>query len=171
MKTIQFIVGLTCLWAVTSHAQAPVHTSSDPSNNISAGNEYFDASVSGIGEYMERLQSNDAATYKKLLPKYESLKDQRMWAFVAGGGGFAAGFSATYFSVDRSVSSTGPLFMAAVVGFVAGGSLYWLLSPGRSDYMKFINDHNRMNPKNPLKFQLGFNFDLKAPGLSLVSVF
>jgi len=162
---------LVAVFSVVSTAgyTNPIHIPMAPGgvtapNNIRAGSQYFDASVSGIGEYMEALRADNKKLYVDLLPSYDSLQRKQTISRITTWG--MAGVGATLFfgsisflqttnegSDYKSVNNTA-LMLGMGIG-VGSFLSYWLLSPGRKDIMKFVNEHNRYSPQAPLDFRLG----------------
>ena len=160
----------------------PPHTVTVPSS-VSIRGQYFDATVGGLRGYLETIRLNDPELYARLAPRLSKLESRRATAVAVLVAGVGVGlFSTVYaFAGTKSCSSPSlndPSFSAdmdawgrcnsdnmqtmatftaiglgaALVGLVASA----VISPGRSDVLEIVNEHNRLS-REPLRWQLGYD--------------
>jgi hypothetical protein len=123
--------------------------------SIRVGDQYFDLGVGGIEDYMDSIKGSDPKAYQAMLPELERLQSKstvRLWTTV---GVIAVGAGLTAIGATSSPTNFG-LLVGGLAAVTAGMFVPYILGPGRSDYMDFVNKHNRARPSNPLKIQLGF---------------
>jgi hypothetical protein len=143
--------------------------------HLRAGNQQFDASVSGLRAYVDATKKTDPKLYAGLEPDVERLEARRNGAMVALAAGAAAGAAAAIgafaWQTDCSPDTTTAAFSAcshqntehlAVLGVLgvaalaAGGITAAAMMPKRSDIMDVVNKHNRLSPQ-PMQLELGYD--------------
>jgi len=140
---------------------------------------YFDATLPGLHAYLVELEKADPKTAAGLRPLWVDLRDRDERAVSAAAvQGFAGGFlfvgsfsflrprvsdeNGTHYEMSAPAAIVGVAFM--VTAFI----VYDWLSPGRTDLLSFINEHNRLAPQAPLRYQLDPTVaPLHESGLSL----
>ena len=137
----------------------PAHMMAQPQtpSNMRVGNQYYDASLDGISDYMEHLSKADPKNHASLKPELEKIRSKRTTAWIVTGslaavalGGYVG---AATFSYDSNITSLYVGMGASVAALVS----WWIFSPSRDDIMGFVNKHNQVRPSNPIHFQLGFS--------------
>jgi hypothetical protein len=151
-------------------------------NSLAVSGQYYDASVSGVRSLVESYRYEDPALYRKLDEKAGELEAMRTRSWVIGLGSVAVGAGAiiTGFALYKPPPPDPPQMYAPdgtplpsaptpkadvtpiLVGTLVGVPLilfsYFIGSafgPGRTDYMDFVNYHNKVNPEHPLTWQVG----------------
>ena len=134
---------------------------------------YYKYSVKGLREYMEEIKDGQPEVYNKLNLNLGRLEARQTTATVLLAGGVVVFLGSTImFLVDKKIiylehewgepteekEYKDYWLIIAGVGLVLGlsGSLF---KPSDNDLRKFINEHNKLNPKHPIKIQLGYNPD------------
>ncbi len=142
-----------------------------PPNSMVLASQYFDASVGGVRDLVATYRDENPDLYNQLLPKVEDLEAMKTRAWVVGlstavGVGLLVGGLALY---KPPPAGTTPDFTPIWVG-VAGVPLilcsYFIGSafgPSRDDYLGFVNFHNRLNPGNPIRWQVGMAPSQQGP--------
>ena len=138
-------------------------------SQIKVGNQIFDATAGGFDDYYETLVTDDPKLAKQLRPDFHSLIVKRNWGYVALGTGLVAGltlmigsysFLATKTTID-GLTTTRLNLPAAGAGAALvclGWAAYAFISPGRTDFLKVINKHNKLNLKTPMELNLGLDW-------------
>lgn len=162
---------------VTQNYNPIIHTPILPANNIQAGDQLYDGSISGLRsfideEYKESTTANNQQIYQKLNSELESLENLNKWSWVSLIAGIGAGTALVAIGSskdcyegrdllageDPNCVNTKNIYLYSGLGLVASGTLlFYILKPSRSDMLNFINKHNKLNKNKPLKWQLGFN--------------
>lgn len=159
------------------------YAQTEPPSHFKVHDQYFDATVGGLRDYLESIRSSEPALYDRLDPKVSELESRQATgiAALAIGAGVGA-VSILYAFVGRkdcampSISDpnfdsksnawsqcnddnahTTITFISVGLGATLVGAIGWLiLSPGRSDFLEFVNEHNRLSPE-PLHWELGYD--------------
>jgi hypothetical protein len=121
-----------------------------------AGDQYFDASVSGIRDYLDSIRESDPEVFAAMKPKADSLALKRNFSWVFYGLSVAAIGVDAYLLLDRKVNFDSATPWVLLGSAVALGAVANFLQPDRSDYMSFVNAHNRQNPKTRLQLHVGW---------------
>jgi hypothetical protein len=156
MKTLSnilsFFVFLTSSLQAAGPMIAPMQASIP--ERIQAGNQYYDMSVSGLGAYMEELKVKDPKSHQALTNELEDLKSRRTRATWIPIGVGAVGVLLTVVGGSSSPSSI-PVLVGGSILITASLLLPYLLSNDRTNFMDFVNKHNRLRPQNPVQIQFG----------------
>jgi hypothetical protein len=153
-----------------------------PPNHLAIGDQYYDASVEGLRNYVESIRIAHPELYVQLDPNVSELELRRNAAIgVLVTGIVAGGVSIVYAFVGRDTCNEpqvgDPAFSEKVrkwgdcneanmdrsatftllgMGSIAAGMIgAFIVAPGRSDLMQVINEHNRLSPE-PMRWQVGF---------------
>ena len=121
-----------------------------------AGDQYFDASVSGIRDYLDAIRDSDPEVFAAMKPKADSLALKRNFSWAFYGLSLAVIGVDAYLLLDRKVSFESATPWVLLGSAVALGAVANFLLPDRSDYMSFVNAHNRQNPKTRLQLHIGW---------------
>lgn len=129
-----------------------------PPSHISVGSQHYDGSISGMRSYLNSIQSSEPDVYRALDPKLQSLESNHTIGslLLYGGttiGGLIAIVPLLAHKPGDELSLT-PLYVGLGVMLVSGTAGI-IIRPGRSDFLQFINDHNRINPSSPMELRLG----------------
>lgn len=152
-------------------------------NHLVAGNQIFEANLTGLRAYLESIKGTDPRLYAQLAPDVERLESKRTAARTALVAGVVAGLAAGIYGFAgrpdcQEPSINDPDFaaksdawgacnehnikMMATFGFIgvgaiaAGAVAAWALAPSRSDLLDVINENNRQS-REPLRLQLGYD--------------
>lgn len=147
----------------TQTAPPPTHVTVVLPSSLSIGGQYYDASVSGVENFMFALHSEDPAAWAQLQPEMERLRERRNWAIGTAIAGNAAGLGllvGSFFTGSESMVShlREPNWAMMGIGFgvsAASTLVAQILWPRRADMMDFVNKHNRLRPASPMQLQLG----------------
>lgn len=142
--------------------------------NVQVGNQYYDASFSGLRRYLDKVvQKDNKAMYDHLDTSLKQLETNSKWAKLAwvagiGGGLILSGigmsdqnqcdkdFPDTSSSQWRNCYHSFDSWVFGGLGLALGGLVFGLyIHPDREDFLNFINKHNELNKETPIKFQLG----------------
>lgn len=151
--------------------------------HLQAGNQRFDASVTGFQAYLESIRASDPGLYGHLAPDAARLEAREDRAKVVLAGGIAVGLASVIYGVASrnncaQPSITDPNFAAdsqawgacnqgnvdrmATFGFlgvgamIAGGLVGYASWPTHQELMDLVNKNNRLS-KQPLQWQLGYD--------------
>jgi pterin-4a-carbinolamine dehydratase len=143
-------------------------------SHFKVGNHHYDFNVSGLREYVDSLKKKEPKLFARMDKKLSELETARNTGLVIIAGGAIGGGVLMTIGVLKSVDSsrssaqsTGtadtsihPTFFIGAI-LLAASPLGILAMPSRSDYLRFINEHNDMDPPSPITLQFGF---APAPG-------
>jgi hypothetical protein len=151
--------------------------------HLQAGNQRFDASVSGLRAYLESIHSSDPAVYRKLAPDMARLEAREDTAEAVLVGGIVVGLASAVYGVaardtcaqpsvtdpnfgadsqawgacnQRNVSRMATFGALGVGTAIVGGVVAYLTFPRRQDLMDLVNKNNRLS-KEPLQWQVGYD--------------
>lgn len=145
-----------------------------PPSHVAVGTQYYDADLGGFREYLESIRDQDPSVYSQLDPDLSSLETQATAGKIVGWGSLAAGAGLMLFALHQgskcdeqypgvgddwlSCQKDARNFIYAGVGVGLAGALvgFMVLPPGRSDFLSFVNRHNRVNPGSPMRLNLGY---------------
>lgn len=149
--------GVVAFLSVEASAIAPAPPAMMPSapaaaSNFQQGNQYYDGSVSGLSDYMVDLKGQDSRVHAELAADLESIQSKRMWSYIAPAVLAIGGIG---LEIAGAGNGSIPAMATGSLMLLASVPAYWLLAPGRSDYLNFINKHNRLRPGSPLKLNMG----------------
>jgi hypothetical protein len=137
----------------------PAHMLAAPGitpSNIVSGNQYYDAGITGLSDYMGDLKNKNSKVHAELESDLASLRSQRLWSYLVPAALTVGGIGLVFAGASSGSPST-PLMAISALALVAAVPAYWILAPGRSDILKFINKHNQLLPSSPLKLNIGLN--------------
>ncbi len=123
---------------------------------IIAGDQYYDASVSGLRDYLDSIRESDPEIFAAMTPKANTLALRRNFSWVCYGLSLAALGVDVYLLLDRQVAFDSATPWVLLGSSIALGAAANLLQPDRSDFMSFVNAHNRQNPKTRLQLHVGW---------------
>ncbi len=152
-------------------------------SHLYIGNQYFDASVSGMRQYLDGLKPTNPDLYAGLDPdlrRLEARHDAAVTVMTVGAIASVLSFvlafatrndcqapsvndpnfaakSDAWGACNSDNLTTMAIFGVAGVGaLAAGGAAAYATMPSRSDLLAFVNKHNRLNAQ-PLQLQIGYN--------------
>jgi hypothetical protein len=144
-------------------------------HSFTASGQYYDASLSGVRSFVETYRTIDPQLYAQLDAKASDLEAMRTRGWIVGlttagiGAAMVVGGFLLYKPPAYGSAQT-PDFTPLLVGGCIGLPLlvfsYYIgnaFAPGRTDFMDFVNYHNRLNPDHPLTWQLGWNPAARGP--------
>jgi hypothetical protein len=144
-------------------------------HSFTASGQYYDASLSGVRSFVETYRATDPQLYAQLDAKAADLEAMRTRGWIVGlttagiGLGMVVGGFLLYKPTPAGSGQT-PDFTPILIGGCVGVPLvlfsYYIgnaFAPGRTDFMDFVNYHNRLNPDHPLTWQLGWNPAARGP--------
>ena len=141
-----------------------------PPNQLAVDNQYFDMSANGLEEFMETLQLENPTAHRALSPSFNKIQKasstSKIISYGLGGGGTVV-MLVGLTQLESSDPSTATLSMVGMTVSLVGILVGAAIAPGRKDFMKFVNHHNRVRPETPLRIQLGFLRGTDAPGAML----
>lgn len=160
-------------------APPPMMPPAGPSQTLSADNQYYEYSVSGIKKYLDSIEQSDPSLYAAVKPKYEDIKFKRDLSLGLSIGAAVVGAGLVYGSMtflarktESDIKSINiPLFTGGIYTMMAAPFFYYIFSPSQNDYLDFINSNNRANPSRPLKLSFDVNPAASQYGLSLTQRF
>lgn len=119
--------------------------------SLELGGQYYDATVGGLRDYLDTLETKNHRLYTALDPELSSLESQQTTGLVLIIGGLVGGAAASVVGVTSDPISM-PLILTGlgVVGVVP--LIGWIVMPGRDDVMDFVNLHNR-HSSTPLTWE------------------
>lgn len=161
----------------TSHAthQVPAH--------LEVGNQVFDGSLSGFRTYLDTTRATNPQLFSQLDPQVRKLESQAAAARGVAVAGMVVGLVSGVYAVAGQKTCNEPqltdphfaadsqawgacnsdngshiaTFMLLGIGSFALGWIGWYaLSPGRSDVLNLVNEHNRISHE-PIRLQLGYD--------------
>jgi hypothetical protein len=144
-------------------------------HSFTVSGQYYDASLSGVREFVDTYRTTDPQLYAQLDAKASDLEAMRTRGWIVGVTAAAVGVATLVggfmlYKPPPAGSTQTPDFTPLYVGAGVGIPLilfsYWIgnaFAPGRTDYMDFVNYHNRLNPNRPLTWQLGWNPAARGP--------
>ncbi len=144
-------------------------------HSFTVSGQYYDASLSGVREFVETYRTTDPQLYAQLDAKAADLEAMRTRGWIVGlttaavGIGTLVGGIALYKPPAPGSTQTPdftPVLVAGCVGVPLILLSYYIgnaFAPGRTDFMDFVNYHNRLNPTHPLSWQLGWNPTARGP--------
>jgi hypothetical protein len=168
MKTMVVSVVIVSFALTSAESRADVlPVGVPPPNSLSVGGQYYDASVSGVRQFVENFKDSDPDVYAKLSARADRLEAMKTRGWIVGittavvGIGFVVGGFALYKPnvPPGQTPNTTPILVGAVVGMpliIASSFVGRACAPSRSDYMDFVNYNNKINPSSPLRWQLGW---------------
>jgi hypothetical protein len=151
--------------------------------HLQAGNQRFDASVTGFQAYLESIKSSDPGLYGQLAPDAARLESRENKAKAILAGGIVVGLASVIYGVAGAdncaePSVTDPNFAAdsaawgacnqgnvekmATFGFlgvgamIVGGLFAYASWPTHQELTDLVNKNNRLS-KQPLQWQLGYD--------------
>ena len=137
--------------------------------NFSVGSQYYDLNVQGLRKYVDNNNVHELQPTLKKLESQQMVADVTKWSMVGTGALLAVGsfsfLQLDYKNVDgekEKIWNSTAFIGGALIGF--GG--FWVakwIEPGRDDYLDFINKHNSIPNREPLKLNLGWNFGTSQP--------
>ena len=163
---------------------------------FSAGNQYYDAGISGFRDYLETIRASDPALYASLDDELDGIETDRtlahvfLWGVGLGGGltllaltfllhddcGYDLDYDASereerQWHACRDAAGVQDIaLLGASIGVFAGGLITGLvLLPGRPSFLRMVNEHNRRKPSAPLR--LGLSATTHHASASLVLSF
>lgn len=170
--------------AAPGTARARYVQTSPPPTHLTVGNQIFDGNIAGLRAYLDTTQATDPQLFAQLSPELERLETRLTTAKVVFGAGAIVGLGAIVYSFAARNNCTGPdvtdpdfsagvrrfaacnednfqtSLTAGMIGFgalVAGGVGWLAIAPGRSDIMSFMNRHNGLGGREPIRFNLGYD--------------
>lgn len=135
-------------------------------SHFKVGNKLYEGSLGGLRDYVDSLKRKDINLYSSLDSRLSELESKRNLGIgvIAAGGlvGLGIAFIPLLGSTSSDKPGETPSLTPLLVGLtVSTGStlIGFALLPGRSDILKFVNEHNERNESSPIEYHLGF-----APG-------
>jgi hypothetical protein len=152
--------------------------------HLTVGDNVFEGNFAGLRAYLDMTKITDPALFAQLSPELERLESRVAMGYGIFAVGATVGLAATVYAfVGRTdcptAQLTDPNFSAAVdrsfacheqnmrmtltasligLGAVAAGAVGGLaIAPGRSEMMSFVNRHNGLGGREPIRFQLGYD--------------
>jgi len=151
--------------------------------HLEVGDQVFNGSVSGFRRFLDSKRATDPQLFAQMDPHVKSLESQAAVGRQVAIAGMVLGTaSLAYAAFGQKTCSepqlTDPNFNAkmeawgnctsdnintlAIFSFLGlgvmslGGLTGWALSPGRSDLLNLVNEHNRIS-QEPMRLQLGYD--------------
>jgi len=151
--------------------------------HLQAGNQLFDASVTGFRAYLENIKSSDPGLYGQLAPDVERLEGRESAAKTVAVGGVVLGLASIIYGVaaqdncgdpsvtdpnfaadtqawgacnQRNVSRIGTFAFLGIGTMVVGGIIAYASWPRHQDLLDLVNKNNRLS-KHPLQWNLGYD--------------
>jgi hypothetical protein len=178
------LFGIMLLWAptifgYTSPIYPTVQTPAVSTNNVvptklEVGNKFYEGNLKGLRKYLEKDVKKNPELYDQLDPKLAKLERQRILGLTVMGVGLAGGIGVCFWAVDQKSQCQkrypndltnsnrencekpmDQVMIASGIAMLGGWLVGSIISPGRDEFMDFVNDHNELNKESPLKFQLG----------------
>ena len=152
---------------------SPVNAQEDKSDiNIE---QYYEGSLNGLREYMDIIRDENNELFETLNPDLKILEDRKTKSGYIQWGLFLAG--AIMITSSGSTSSDGEykidkglLYGGTILG--AGSFMFAnMYFDEKVETRKFINRHNRLNKKSPLKFNVSVNPNTQQYGARLTYEF
>jgi len=161
--------------AIRPTYQVPAH--------LEVGNQVFDGSLSGFRTYLDTTRATNPQLFSQLDPKVRDLESQATAAGAVAVAGLVVGLASGVYAAAGQKTCNGPpitdpnitadlqawgacnsdngthiaTFMLLGLGSILVGGIGWYaLSPGRSDVLKLVNEHNRISHE-PIRLQLGYD--------------
>jgi hypothetical protein len=152
-------------------------------SHLVIGNQHFEASVSGVRDYLDSIKATQPLLYQQLAPdvaRLEARQRHAIAALVIGGGlaalmvplGLAAkkscpdpvlgdprfGAEVTAWGAcnDQNSATFTTFALAGAGALLAGGLAAVALMPRRADLLDLVNKHNRASAE-PLRLELGYD--------------
>lgn len=125
-----------------------------PAKNVSVGGQYYELSGSGMTAFMRQLRQSNPQAHTALEPNFKKIDRRDTWSKVATWGGAGAGAAIAGIGLASQAGSA-PIFIGvALIGL--GPFIGYLLAPSQQDWLEFINEHNRVNPRGAAKISAAF---------------
>jgi hypothetical protein len=167
--------------ATAASPPAHAHVAVVP-DHFAVGNQYYEASVSGLRNLVESIRIVQPDLYAELDPKVSALEARRNAAIgvlvagiAAGGVSIIYGFAArktcneprvgdpafaeksqAWGDCNQENMAKSATFSLIGLGSIAVGVFgSFAITPGRSALMQVVNEHNRLSPQ-PIRWELGF---------------
>lgn len=149
---------------------------------LRTGNQIYSPTLSGLEDYMNTLRSTRPDLAAKLQPDLDALKTRQTIAQAGLITGLASGAYFIGTAITTMTSSTasdagqaqakGDALMtdfALGAGLMMAGSFFFMFeTPSQSDFFRFLNKHNQLNPSAPLDLRVGVGLSHeKSPDLTL----
>ena len=155
--------------------QVPAH--------LAVGNQVFDGSLSGFRTYLDTTRATNPQLFSQLDPQVRDLESQATAARTVAVAGLVVGLVSGVYAVAGRKTCNEPqitdpniaadlqawgdcnsdngthiaTFMLLGLGSIALGEIGWFaLSPGRSDVLNLVNEHNRIS-HDPIRLQIGYD--------------
>ena len=152
--------------------------------HLTVGDNVFEGNVAGLRAYLDMTKITDPKLFADLSPELERLEARVATAYGVFAVGATVGLAATAYAIFGQTDCpmaqlTDPNFSAAVdrsfachernmrmtltasligLGAVVAGAVGGLaIAPGRSEMMSFVNRHNGLGGREPIRFQLGYD--------------
>ena len=129
---------------------------------LQLGSQYYTGDIYGLRQYVDSLQSTNQGLYQTLNTKLLTLESQFSTArTISTASNYAAlGMvvgGLTVFKEDWDGPGKKPnttMIYGGVGLWIIGSIVANRYAPSSSDYLNFINEHNRLNPNNSLNLSL-----------------
>jgi hypothetical protein len=171
------------LCAALAARQAAAHQVVVP-EQLTAGNQVFDASPAGFRAYLDTVRTTNPDLFARLAPEADQLVSRGATGRHLAIAGAAVGVAVAVIGIASAPSCyqpsvSDPNFAAdtaawgncndskinriaivslAGLGLAAAGAIAWaVMAPSRADLMNLVNQTNRLDPPQPLQFQLGYD--------------
>jgi hypothetical protein len=166
-------------------------------NHLAIGDQYYEASVAGLRNYLDSIRTVRPDLYAQLDPKVSELESRQTAAIgVLVAGVVAGGASIVYAFAGRDTCNDPQLgdpafnekvrqwgdcndanmsktatFIVIGLGTMAAGLVgAAIVAPGRSDLMQILNEHNRSSPE-PMRWEVGYSVTNRMTQATLTFTF
>ena len=164
-------------------APPPIRPTYQVPAHLEVGNQVFDGSLSGFRTYLDTKRATNPQLFSQLDPKVRDLESQATAGRAMAVTGLVVGLVSGVYAVAGRKTCNEPqnndpyiaadlqawgdcnsdngthiaTFMLLGLGSIMVGEIGWLaLSPGRSDVLSLVNEHNRIS-NEPIRLQLGYD--------------
>ena len=152
--------------------------------HLTVGDNVFEGTFAGLRAYLDMTKITDPKLYAELSPELERLESRVATGYAVFAVGATVGLAATAYAIvgradcpqpqvtdpnfsvsvdrwaacnDKNMRLTMTASLLGLGALVAGAVGGMAIAPGRSEMMSFVNRHNGLGGREPIRFQLGYD--------------